>query len=60
MRLNYGSIKKKRRKETRVPLVLDSLYAEKMRTIINNDSERTKEITKIKSACLKKNTLLHN
>ena len=49
MRLNYGSIKGKGRKESRVPLLLATLYA-----------ERTKEITKIKSAYLKKNTLLHN
>ena len=54
MRLNYGSIKGKRRKESRLPLFLATLYAERTRTRINNDSERTKEITKIKSAYLKK------
>ncbi len=61
MRLNYGSIKGKRRKKSRFPLLLATLYAERTRTKINNDSERTKEITKIKSAYLKnKHTLLHN
>ncbi len=60
MRLNYGSIKGKRRKEFPVPLLLATLYADRTRTRINNDSERTKEIIKIKSAYLKKNTLLHN
>ena len=54
MGLNYGSINGKRRKESRVPLLLATLYAERTRTRINNDSERTKEITKIKSAYLKK------
>ncbi len=54
MRLNYGSIKGKHRKESHVPLLLATLYAERTRTRINNDSERTKEITKIKSAYLKK------
>ncbi len=54
MRLNYGSIKGKRLKESRVPLLSATLYAERTRTRINNDSERTKEITKIKSAYLKK------
>jgi hypothetical protein len=49
MRLNYESIKGKRRKESRVPLLLASLYAERTRARINNDSEKTKEITKIKS-----------
>ncbi len=52
MRLNYGSIKGKRRKESCVHLRLASLYAERTRTSINNDSERTKEITKIKNAYL--------
>ncbi len=52
MRLNYGSITRKGRKESRVPLLLATLYAERTRTRINNDSERTKEITKIKSAYL--------
>ncbi len=60
MRLNYGSIKEKHRKESRVSLLLATLYAERTRTRINNESERTKEIAKIKSAYLKKNTLLHN
>ncbi len=60
MRLNYGSIKGKRRKEFRVSLLLATLYAERTRTRISNGSERTKEITKIKSAYLKKNTLLHD
>ncbi len=52
MRLNYGSIKGKRRKESCVHLLLATLYAERTRTRINNDSERTKEITKIKNAYL--------
>ncbi len=52
MRLNYGSITRKGRKESRVPLLLATLYAERTRTRINNDSERTKEITMIKSAYL--------
>ncbi len=52
MRLNYGSLKGKRRKKSRFPLLLAALYAEITRTRINNDSERTKEITKIKSAYL--------
>ncbi len=54
MRLNDRSIKRKRRKESYVPLLLATLYAERTRTRINNDSERTREITKIKSAYLKK------
>ncbi len=49
MRSNHESIKGKRRKESRVPLLLTSLYAERTRARINNDSKRTKEITKIKS-----------
>ncbi len=53
MRLNYGSIKKKRRKKSRFPLLVATLYAERTRTRMNNDSERTKEITKIKRAYLK-------
>ncbi len=60
MRLKYGSIKGKRRKISRFLLLVATLYTERTRTRINNDSERTKEITKIKSAYLKKNTLLHN
>ncbi len=39
MRLNYGSIKGKRRKESHVPLLLATLYAERTRTRIKNDSE---------------------
>jgi hypothetical protein len=57
MRLNCGSIKGKLRKESRVPLLLAILYAERTRTRTNNDIERTKEITKIKSAYLKKKYL---
>ncbi len=53
MRLNYGSIKEKRRKKSRFLLLVATLYAERTRTRINNDSERTKEIIKIKSAYLK-------
>ncbi len=54
MRLNYGSIKGQRRKEFRVLLLLATLYAESTRTRISNDSERTKEITKMKCPYLNK------
>ncbi len=53
MRLNYESIKGKRGKKSRFLLLVATLYAERTRTRINHDSERTKEITKTKSAYLK-------
>jgi hypothetical protein len=60
MRLTYESIKGECRKESRVALILSTLYAKRTQTRINSDSERMKGITKIKSAYLGKKYVLNN
>ena len=58
--LRHPVVEEKGQKESRDRLLLATLYAEKTRSRINTHSERTREITKIKSAYLEKNTLLQN